>query len=235
MKKFIICISLFVLCSDIYASSKLRDIQWQEISNKEGITVFRPIEYKHDSGLVPTRFKAVINHDIVKVLSVLSDEDRKTEWMPNLNGIKILDKKSVKDITVYYRYHAPWPFKDRDFIVRNLGTFDPKKLIVSVDIKSINYKTDPADGSTVRGATIDGYSIIRPEGRGKTIVEMAFINDFGGFIPKFIVNFVQKSWPYDFMIQLREQLKKNDITLVPEFQNRAKEVFGDKKLGQAQI
>lgn len=227
MKNYLFTLILLVVSFSVYPS-QLRSIKWKEISNKDGIIVFKPVDYKHDSGLVPIKFKAVINHDIVKVLSVLADENRKTEWMPNLNGIKVLDKKSVEDITVYYRYHAPWPFKDRDFIINNLGTFDPKALIVSVDIKSIKHKTDPANGSTVRGTTYDGYSIIRPEGRGKTIVEMAFLNDFGGYIPKFIVNFVQKNWPYDFMLQLREQLEKTDITLFPEFQRRAEEVFGEK-------
>jgi len=53
------------------------------------------------------------------------------------------------------------------------------------------------------------------------MVEMAFMNDFGGYIPKFIVNFVQKSWPYSFMQQLREHLNKSDIALSPEFQNNS--------------
>lgn len=228
MKKYLLLFCLFFICSDIYAS-KLRDIDWEEISSKDGITVFRALNYKHNSGIVPIRFKAVLNHDIVKVLSVLADEYRKPEWLPDLQGIKVLEKKSVEDITVYYRYHVPWPLKDRDFIVKNLGTFDVEELKVSVDIKSIEHKSDPSDGSTVRGTTYDGYSIIRPEGRGKTIVELAFLNDFGGFIPTFVVNFIQKSWPYSFMKQLRLHLNKSDITLLPEFENRAKEAFSKKK------
>ena len=220
MKKYLICLSLFVTCFSAHAS-KLRDIDWKEISNDNGITVFRPINYKHDSGLIPIRFKAVIDFDIVRVLSVLSDEKRKPEWLPSLNSIKVLEKKSVKDITVYYRYDAPWPFKDRDFIINNIGVLDSEALKVSVDIKSVQREDDPANGSTVRGTTFDGYTTIQPAGKNKTIVEMAFLNDFGGYIPKFIVNFVQKSWPYSFMEQLREHLKKKDIALLPEFQNNS--------------
>jgi hypothetical protein len=220
MKKYLFCISLIVTISTAKAS-KLRDVEWKEISNKEGISVFQAVKFKHNSGIVPIRFKAVLNHDIVRVLSVLADEKRKPEWLPSLNKIKVLEKISSRDITVYYRYDAPWPFKDRDFVIQNLGTFDSNDLKVSVDIKSIKRHDDPADGSTVRGTTYDGYSIIRPMGKNKTMVEMAFMNDFGGVIPKFIVNFVQKSWPYEFMKQLRVHLRKSDIALSPEFQNNS--------------
>jgi len=219
MKKYLVLLSLTFFSLDLQAS-KLRDIEWKEISNKDGISVFRPKEYKHDSGMIPIKFKAILNHDIVRVLSVLANEDRKTEWMPNAKKIKVLEKKSISDFTVYYRYEVPWPFKDRDFIVKQLGYFNPKEQKVSVDIKSIKFKEDPADGSTVRGITYDGYTVIRPHGENKTTVEMAFLNDFGGYIPKFLINFATKNWPHIFMKQLRQQLNKKDIVIIEEFRKR---------------
>jgi hypothetical protein len=197
-------------------SSKLRSIQWEEVSNKEGITVFKAKNFDHDSGLIPIKFKAQINSKIEKVLSVLADEKRKLEWMPRLKEAELIEKKSIQDFTVYYRYDAPWPFKDRDFVIKNLGTFDEDKYIVSVDIKSTNNSKKLEQDNIVRAATIDGYSIIKKNG-DKTIVEMALLTDFRGNIPKFIVNIVQRSWPYKFMKHIRIQLDKKDIELMPEF------------------
>lgn len=203
-------------------TSKLRELNWKEISHKDGITVFKPESFDHSSGLVPIRFMATLNYDIAKVLSVLADESRKLEWIPNLEEIKLIEKKSIQDFTVYYRYDAPWPFKDRDFVIKNQGVFDPEKFMVSVDLKSVSSSKVNLMNHTVRGRTFDGYSIIREDPTGKTIVEMAFLNEFGGMIPSFVVNIVQKSWPYKFMAQLRGQLSKSNIEILPEFKIKRK-------------
>jgi hypothetical protein len=198
-------------------ASKLRTIIWEEVSKKEGITVYGPKYFDHSSGLVPIKFKATINSKIDKVLSVLADEKRKLEWLPKLKKIELLEKKSIQDFTVYYRYDAPWPFKDRDFVIKNLGTFDEEKYIVSVDLLSTKHESREPTTDAVRGSAIDGYSLIQKGNNGTTIVEMALLTDFGGMIPKFIVNIVQKSWPYNFMKHLRLQLKKNDIIILEDF------------------
>ncbi len=208
----------FMIVGTVYANpSKLRSIEWKEISNHNGILVYRPTTFDHNSGLVPIKFKAVIKHPIGKVLTVLANEKRKLEWMPKLKEIKLLERKSIQDFTVYYRYSAPWPFKDRDFVIQNLGSFDPKTFVVSVDLISVKNEKKPETSKTVRGTTYDAYSIISPDSNGNTNVEMAFLNDFGGLIPKFIVNIVQKSWPHKFMKHLRSQLDKTDIEIMPEF------------------
>lgn len=223
--KYILILSVFVFNGTMAfsAPSKLRSIEWSEISSKDEIFIYKPKSFNHKSGFVPIKFKAIIKHRIDRVLSVLANEKRKLEWLPALKKVKLLEKKSIQDFTVYYRYHAPWPFKDRDFVVQNLGVFDSRKFIVSIDIKSID-KGEVFD-DTVRGITYDGYSIIQPHGKDSTLIETAFLNDFGGFVPKFIINIVQKKWPYKFISQLREQLNKNDIEIMDEFRLDHKEKF----------
>ena len=213
----ILNLCFILLFASMAHGSELKGINWKEISNKDGISIFKPVDYKHSSGIVPIRFKAKINENISKVLSVLSDNSRKVEWLPNAKEVKVLEQESVASATVYYRYDAPWPFNDRDFIVQNKGVLDEKNLRVYVELKSIEHSMDPKDSSRVRGIAYDGYSIIEPDGKGSTIVEIAFLNDFGGMIPKWIINLVQRKWPYKFMKQLRSQLKKDDIKIIPVF------------------
>jgi hypothetical protein len=217
--KFLLLI--FLISPNIFAVS-LRDIEWKEVINEDGITIYKPKKFEHDSGVVPLRFKAIIHHNISRVLTVLSDNKRKLEWFPDLEDLKLIDKKSVSDQVIYYRYYAPWPFKDRDFLVKQTGNYNAKELKISVDIKSIDHKKDPADGSTVRAITFDGYSIIQAHKKNKTTVEMAFLNDFKGNIPTWIINIVQKKWPHKFMKSLRKQLNKTDIVIAPEFKDTMK-------------
>lgn len=209
----------------IQQASKLRTIEWEKLSDKNQITVFTPVSFQHGSGLVPIKFKATMDHDVVKVLSALADNERKLEWLPNLEEVQVLEKASLNRVTVYYRYDAPWPFADRDFVVFNDGHYDAGTQTISVDFKSIEHQKDPKYGSSVRGTTYDGYCIIRPLANGKTELEMAFINDFGGMIPRFLINLVQKKWPYRFMSQLREQLAKKDLRILPEFKQVKEQGF----------
>lgn len=203
-----------MLFSNSYAS-ELSDIKWKEISNHDQIQVYIPKSYEHKSGLVPIRFKAVLKHPIERVLAVLADETRKMEWVPKANEVRILSKKSHTHFTVYYRYDAPWPFSDRDFIIQNVGKYDQEKQTIFVDLKSVDHPNDPNASGTVRGTTYSGYSIIKPLNQKETSVEMGLLTAFGGFIPKWIINLVQKKWPYKFMDNLKNQLKKDDI-IIPE-------------------
>lgn len=208
-------IVLLISLSHTAGAISLRDLKWKQLSQDDGITVFTPLNFSHESGMVPIKFHTTLDHSVLKVLSVLADEKRKVEWVPKTKVVKIIERKSLRDFVVYYRYHAPWPFKDRDFIIRNLASVKDGQILVQ--LKSQDHANDPATGDTVRGFTYDGYTIIRPLGPKKTYLEMGLLSEFGGFIPKWIINLVQKKWPYGFMSRLKTQLDKPDIEILEQF------------------
>lgn len=220
MKKSLLFLT-FIISNILWANetSKLRSIAWEEISHKEDIKVYVPQNYFHGSGLLPIRFEAKLNFEISKVLTVLADNKRKTEWIPRGKVVKMLEKKSEKDFTVYYKYNLPWPIQDRDFIIRNIGRIHPDSNVVSVDLISVDHPDDPnkKDADAVRGKTIDGYTIIKSLNDNETFVEMALLTDFEGMIPVWIINSIQKKWPYRFISNLRKQLSKADIVINPEY------------------
>ncbi len=212
-------IFLILFCSTQILASELKEIDWQISSEGDDFKIYIPKDYKHASGLVPIKFGVTLPHNIARVLSVLSDNKRKTEWIPNARKIKQIEKKSIKDFVVYYRYDSPWPLDDREFILKNIGSFNPKTYRVTVDIKSIEHKDIPKSDDIVRGITYDGYTIVESRGENSTYVEMAFLNDLGGNIPNWIINIVQKKWPYKFMKNISGQLEKKDIEILPEFKS----------------
>ncbi|MCO4794455.1 MAG: hypothetical protein KC493_12115 [Bacteriovoracaceae bacterium] len=218
MKLFKVAILIYCSISMAYAS-RLRTIEWKEISSKDEIVVYRPEKFKHDSGVIPIKFKARINHNILRVISVLADNKRKTEWMPHAKIVKEIEKKSVSDLTVYYQYDFPWPFSDRDYVIHTLGSYDPKTYTISVNLKSIQHQNAITKKGVIRATSHDGYSIIKSVSENVTEVEMAFLNDLGGWFPTFIFNAIQKKWPYQFMKNLRKQLSRTDIVINQDFKN----------------
>lgn len=221
MKLFLVFLFLITNCLTwAKPQSRLREINWKLISDKEGIKVYSPTNYLHHSGLVPIRFKTTVNYDVSRVLSVLADNGRKKEWLPNLAEVTPLEYKSDEEFIIYYRYDLPWPFQDRDFIIHNFGMVDMKNRVLQVNLLSTEHDKDPAkktSDSIVRGKTYDGYSIISFPEDDKTEIEMAFLNDFGGLIPKWVINMIQKNWPYNFMENLKKQIAKEDIVINPKY------------------
>jgi hypothetical protein len=206
---------------NVYSATRkdtLENIQWKIHTNKEKIEVYLPKDYKHPSGLVPVRFKATIDYPLSKVLSVLADNSRKMEWIPKLEEAKMIEEISETDVIVYYRYSTPWPFSGRDFLIKSTAEFNSQTKVLKVLMKSVpEHKNLKSNDNYVRGISHDGYTILRYKDKRTTEIEMAFLNEFGGFIPNFVINLVQKKWPYKFMGNLRRQLRKDDIIVNPQF------------------
>ncbi len=215
--KTIILLLLFISTS-AFSESLLEKIKWELYSNEDGIEIYTPVNYEHPSGLVPIKFKTIIDHDISRVVTVLADNDRKTQWLPYLQDSRTIEDLSFSEAIVYYRYGSPWPFSPRDFLIRSSGVFDEKAKVLKVEMKSIKKHKDlKVNPEYVRGFSHDGYAIVSVKTPGKTQLEMAFLNDFGGMIPTFVINIVQKKWPYEFIKNLRIQLDKKDIIIDPKF------------------
>lgn len=212
----IITITLFAQVS--FSKSKLSAIPWELFTDKDGIEIFTPKNYTHETGIVPIKFKTIINDNISKVVTVLADDGRKTEWLPKLKGSKTVEIISKTDAVTYYIYESPWPFSDRDFLITSSGKFNYETKELYVEMKSIkehsNFKSNP---DATRGFSHDGYVRVKFLDENRTELEMAFLNEFGGFIPSFVINLVQKKWPYIFMTNLSIQLKKKDIVIDPKF------------------
>lgn len=201
-----------------YSKSELKTIKWKLHSDDEGIKIYTPLKYEHKSGLVPIKFKTTIKENIAKVVTVLADNVRKTQWLPYLQKSKTIHEYSNSDAVVYYRYGSPWPFSPRDFLIRSIAEFNSKTKKLWVEMKSIKkFKGVEKSDDYVRGFSHDGYAQVSYIDTNTTEIEMAFLNEFGGMIPTFVINIVQKKWPYEFMQNFRKQIAKPDITINPKF------------------
>ena len=69
----------------------------------------------------------------------------------------------------------------------------------------------PVRSGVVRGELIDSSFTLQQLGPKKTRFICEIHADPKGAIPKWVVNLFQKSWPYDTITGLRQQLKKADI------------------------
>lgn len=201
----------FLLISTLYAHD-FDQYKWRKHSQKSGIIVYKA-DSEHKSGLVPIRAEAIIDYPLANIVSVLSDSDRKSEWVPRQVVNTIVEEKNPFDRIEYSQYSAPWPLKDRTFIIKVLGNYNEKEKLLTIDISSVKHPKFPLKEEFVRGETYRGRIELKKLGPNKTAFQTWLITDFKGGIPNWVINLLQAKWPYKLVKNLNKQLARPDIVV----------------------
>lgn len=214
MKAILICLFLIPSAFALHPN----DFKWEESTEKDGIKIFRADRHK-ETGIVPIKAQTTLNYSMPKILSVLADTNRKMEWIPQLIAARIVEQKSKYERIEYARYDSPWPFYDRAFVIATKGRYDKEKNSVFIDIQSTEHPSVPLNPEHVRGKTYIGSVYMKGLSKEKTFFEITLLTDFKGNIPTWIINMVQKKWPFKMFDNLKKQLAKKDIQVWPEFKS----------------
>lgn len=191
------------------------NIKWILHEKRENITTF--LAEKKYKSIIPIRAQMTLNHNIQKVISVVADNDRKIEWVPSLVEASTVESFSDYHRIDFARYNAPWPLYDRYFVLDSRATYDYKKKEFILLAYSVEHPKTPRNRKWVEGKTYYCKVVVKKLGKNKTFLDMIMITDLKGYIPSWIVNFVQKKWPYNTLEGLNLQLSRKDIKPLPEF------------------
>jgi hypothetical protein len=195
---------------------------WQKISEEDGITVYR--REMAGSAIVSFRGKADINATLPKVVGILLDTTRATEWTDDLVESRVL--RWIHWPTEYVEYNhvgTPIPMKDRDFVSLVRVSAHPEKGELEVSYADVPPLTPPLQAPKtdhIRGELSGSGFILRSiaEGR-KTTLDGWIQCDPKGSIPKWIVNYFQKGWPRNTLEAIRAQALKPDVKEHPYFKS----------------
>ncbi|MAF77138.1 MAG: hypothetical protein CME60_03190 [Halobacteriovoraceae bacterium] len=214
-------ITLFLLASFAHVHLMAMhpdDFDWKIKEEKDGIKVYTADQHK-ETGIIPIKANTTIEHSLPRILSVLATTERKKEWIPNLLDAYTVEKKSKYERVEYTLYDAPWPFYDRAFVISTKGRYNKEDNTIFIDIASIEHPKVPLNPDYVRGRTYIGSIYMKGLSPKKTFFEITLLTDFSGNIPTWIINMVQRKWPYKMFRNIKKQLAKDDIKIWPEFKS----------------
>jgi hypothetical protein len=205
--KFIIC--LFYLNLPIISlaetlSEKSSD-EWIQVDSIDDVHIFQNKAGMLD-GIIPLQAKGKINATVSQILLVLSESDRRSEWLPRWREGKLQKKLSNVSRIESNVTRMPWPFKDREFTYQVDGEIDYIKEIIALNMKSVDFPKQYED--TVTGIMHKGLFKIEKIDENTSEFTMMFFSNPNGFIPNWIVNIAQKRWPYIFINSLRAHVAK---------------------------
>src|SRR4051812_35804941 len=109
--------------------------EWEEVSRSDDITLYR--KEVPDSPVLAYKAKAKLDAPLAKVISVVRDTPRLSEWSYRVKDAAILEQVSPTERIEYLHAGAPWPVKDRDAVYRSRIEFDRAAKRISLCVESV--------------------------------------------------------------------------------------------------
>ena len=175
---------------------------WKFLYKKDELSFYSK-EVK-DSQLLAFCAKGTINIALVEMLAILRDVEGTKRWDKNSKVKKTIKNISDIEANTYSVSTMPWPVTDRDMILNNKLHLDLKNGYMLVDAHSVDHKDYPVKDNKVRANMGIARFKIKYINAQKSYVEMYIHVDPRGSIPSWLVNYVQKDLPYEYLKNLED-------------------------------
>lgn len=209
-KLIVIQIALMIICSAGEAVWVFRD-------ESEGIRSFRADKPAGQ----PAEFKAIatLNCRLDIIAVILRDFTNYPHWMPACVEARLLDQTTESDLLLYYRHHAPFPFKDRDAVLHVTTTLDTVNKTLYIQSRNIDDQRLPFSDCCVRMTRMEADWTIQYLNEDQTRIEYRLLTEPGGHIPaKYTSQFTAKL-PHETLTGLRR------MTAQPKYLKRAESSY----------
>jgi len=204
------CLSVVVVCLSFTTGYSKG---WEKLDQENGIVSYRkPVP---GSKVVAFKGEAEIKASIPRLLWVLTDNRYKTKWVDRLKSSTVLQSKGTYEAVIYQNFGLPFPISNRDYVYHaKIERVGPSAVL---NLKSVYHKRAPKpDG--VRAHLSRCQYILTPLGPNKTFVTVEVHTDPRGWLPTWLVNLIQKSWPIKTLSGIKRMVNKpyaKDIPMPP--------------------
>ena len=186
-------------------------IPWEKIAKEAGVTVYT--KEVPGSDLVAFKGVTTIWQPLGKVLSVLMDNDRRTEWVDRLVKSEVLEEISDHEYILYQHFGLPFIMSDRDYVYHGKATRNAQGQ-VTLAMNSCEFEGSP-ETIGVRAELVRSRYVLTPKGEKQTTISVEIQTDPKGMIPTWLVNLIQKTWPAKTLKGVRKQASRKDVEEYP--------------------
>ena len=186
---------------------------WKPVYEKDGIAVAKKV--LPDSSLMPFRGEGIVDVHISKLVGVIKTAGLGPDWVDLQVESKELHRDSDEAAIIYNKYDLSWPVSDRDYLMQQRTTYDADNKVVTVTYESIEDPRWPPDDCCVRAVAVRTYWKFEYVSATQTKIEVEVYTDPKGALPAWLVNMIQRGWPYNSITGISARAKKTDVTAHP--------------------
>jgi hypothetical protein len=212
---FLVCwvaffgLSSVALATELFDGDPISGGVWDSQGTHDGVVLYR--KRVAETKLFAVRGDIVIKASLKNVAEVIENPIHWTGWAEGGKNFEILEEVPGKPRVVYQTIDLPPLVKDRDVVY----AFGSKPLGdgVLIEGRSLPYlKTAyPKDTVGVRADMIIGRWIVTPLSANETNIQMEVLIDPEGWLPDWLVNMVQRTYPVGLLVGLRDYIDGLDF------------------------
>jgi len=199
------------------APARAADGAWEYVGVIDGVKVWR--REVPDSSLLAFKGELVADVHIAKLIPVFIDRNQRKHWVDRFADTRELEKLNPLNETYWIKFKLPPGLSDRDYVLRADGQADAANGVFTARIKSVEHAKAPVNDCCVRAelrGTYYRFEALRgsPE-KTKLVVEV--MTDPKGWLPSWVVNLIQKSWPSKTLNGLVRHTKAAAVDPHPDY------------------
>ncbi|MDN3655237.1 START domain-containing protein [Ferruginibacter paludis] len=196
--------SIFLVLSLVLLATAKSQDGWNLKKDKNGIKVFskKSDKFKFDQ----LKVECVLDGKVSQLAAVLLDVDNQYQWVYKTNKSQLLKEMGEGDVLYYSEIACPWPFENRDLVVRMNIAQNAFNKVVTIEAKNVNDYL-PAKDKLVRINYSNAQWTVTPISSGQLKVEYTIEVDPGNNVPAWLLNMFASNGPYESFVNLREKMK----------------------------
>jgi hypothetical protein len=157
------------------------------------------------------RGEGVMDVPIATLVSLLLDDDKATEWVDLQAEHWVISQASTDDKVLYERYDLPFPIDDRDYVISQKASYDEANWVFTLDFESVSDPAKPPSDCCVRAMAYRTFWRLTKVDDWSTKVEVEVHTNPKGMLPAWLINMIQKDWPWKTISGLVKRAKYGDI------------------------
>ncbi len=214
---------LFIVLTQANAASTSKTNSWTLLKESNGVTL-----YEKESPTGETyafRGVGIIKSDLITLSTIISDPALMREWVYWCEKIELIERNfssdsydmhpSDFDEVIYGVTYLPWPYQNRDWVVRgkiNIDTSDSGTLpVITLKASVIEHPLVPHKEDLFRMDLLTMSCSLTPQADSlqNTVVDFTYHYNPGGHFPQWLVNISGDQMPLYAFEKLKELIFKN--------------------------
>lgn len=186
---------------------------WEAMGIKAGVEVER--KTMPDSPLFAFRGEGEFDVPIGKLVTVLKTPELAVEWVDLMTEHSVIRSLGKNKNLIYESYGLPWPISDRDYVMQEEYIFDDSARVFTIEYTSVEDGAKPHQAEHVRATVYRTFWRLTMVDAGRTKIEIEVFTDPKGSLPAWLINLIQKDWPWKTIDGLVRRAQKGDIDPEP--------------------
>ena len=158
---------------------------------------------------------------IGQLSTVLKTPQLAVEWVDLMTEHSVIRPLGENKNLIYESYGLPWPISDRDYVMQEQYIFAGASRVFPIEYTSVEDAAKPEQDEHVRATVYRTFWRLTMVDAARTKVEIEVFTDPRGSLPAWLINLIQKDWPWKTIDGLVRRAQKGDIKPEPKVKSWA--------------